>query len=169
MKKYIIGAVIGSAIFLVGCGKTVEEQVTEGIVQVEASFEKAKESNTAQDDVKLYLPDGYVIDLAEEERNYIVSSDDDQYILFVNEKESEDSQVHYELVKMEKEENIIHLEQLKNEKEFGFAAVIKRSEEQYELIVSIGGIKLSTMTNDKKIDKKLANMMDIVRSVEIIK
>ena len=71
---------------------------------------------------------------------------------------------------MKKEdESILKVEQLKGEEHFGFVAVKQFSEKEVELIVSIGGIKLSTVTNQKKIDEKLANMIDIVRSVEIVK
>ena len=169
MRKRLASSILLSAILLVGCGKSVEEQVDEGMVKAEAAFKQASEANTTEDNVNLYLPKGFVIDPAEEESNYFITSDDDQYILFINEQEPNDSKLNYDLIRKEKKDDIIKIEELKNEERFGFAAVIKHSEKHYELVVSIGGIKLSTMTNNKKMDEKLAVMMDIVRSVEITK
>ena len=169
MRKQLTSAILLSAILLVGCGKTVEEQVDEGMVKAEAAFQQATKANTTEGNVNLYLPKGFVIDPAEEESNYFITSDDDQYILFINEQETNDSKLNYDLIKKDKKDDIIKIEELKNEQYFGFAAVIKHSEKHYELVVSIGGVKLSTMTNNKKMDEKLAVMMDIVRSVEITK
>lgn len=169
MKKRLASSIILSAILLVGCGKTVEDQVDEGMAKAEAAFKEANRSNTTEGNVSLYLPKGFVIDPAEEESNYFVTSDDDQYILFINEQEPNDSKLNYDLILKDKKDDIVKIEELKNEDSFGFAAVIKHSEKHYELVVSIGGVKLSTMTNNKKMDEKLAVMMDIVRSVEITK
>ena len=48
---------------------------------------------------------------------------------------------------------------------FGFAAIIENSEEKYELITSIGGIKLTTISEQQDIAKNLEKMMLIVRSI----
>ena len=50
---------------------------------------------------------------------------------------------------------------------FGFSAVVEHAEDEYELIVSNGGIKMSTMSDGKKIDQKIQAMMEIVRSVKV--
>ena len=169
MRKLLASFILLSAILLVGCGKTVDEQVDEGMEKAEAAFKQSSQANTTEGNVKLYLPKGFVIDPAEEEANYFITSDDDQYILFINEQEPNDSKLNYDLISKEKKDDIVKIEELKNEEFFGFAAVIQHSEKHYELVVSIGGIKLSTMTNNKKMDEKLAMMADIVRSVEITK
>ena len=119
--------------------------------------------------MNLYLPENFVIDPSDEENNYFIHSSDDQYILFINEEEPENSQFNYDILMKSDDKSIIKVEQLQGEKHFGFVAVKQFSEKEYELIVSIGGIKLSTITNEKKIDFKLENMIDIVRSVEIVK
>jgi hypothetical protein len=168
--KRLLGTIVVSAVLLAGCGKTVDEQVLEGITTVQAAFEQEPiKANTKENNISLYLPVDYVIDPSKEENNYLINSSDDQYILFINEKEPENSQLNYDLLMKSEDESIVKVEQLQGEKHFGFVAVKQFSEKEYELIVSIGGIKLSTVTNQKKIDEKLANMIDIVRSVEILK
>ena len=157
-------------VLLAGCGKSFDEKVSEGFTTVQAAFEQQPlKANTKENNMKLYLPENFVIDPSDEENNYFIHSSDDQYILFINEEEPENSQFNYDILMKSDDKSIIKVEQLQGEKHFGFVAVKQFSEKEYELIVSIGGIKLSTITNEKKIDFKLENMIDIVRSVEIVK
>ena len=168
--KRLLGTIVVSTVLLASCGKTVEEQVSEGITTVQSAFEQQPvQGNTKENNISLYLPEDYVIDPSKEENNYLIHSSDDQYILFINENEPGNSQLNYDLLMKKEDESILKVEQLKGEEHFGFVAVKQFSEKEVELIVSIGGIKLSTVTNQKKIDEKLANMIDIVRSVEIVK
>lgn len=168
--KRLLGTIGVITVLLAGCGKSFDEQVSEGIITVQAAFEQQPiKANTTENNINLYLPEDYVIDPSKEEHNYLIHSSDDQYILFINEEEPENSQLNYDILMKSDDESIIKVEQLQGEKHFGFVAVKQFSEKEYELIVSIGGIKLSTVTNEKKIDYKLANMIDIVRSVEIVK
>ena len=169
-KRFLGTMIVVSVICLVGCGKTVDEQVSEGITTVQAAFSQQPiKANTKENNISLYLPEDYVIDPSKEEYNYFINSSDDQFILFINENEPENSQLNYDILMKNKDESIIKVEQLQGEKHFGFVAVKQFTEKEYELIVSIGGIKLSTVTNQKKMDAKLSNMIDIVRSVEIVK
>ena len=157
-------------VLLAGCGKSFDEKVSEGFTTVQAAFEQQPlKANTKENNMSLYLPENFVIDPSDEENNYFIHSSDDQYILFINEEEPENSQFNYDILMKSDDKSIIKVEQLQGEKHFGFVAVKQFSEKEYELIVSIGGIKLSTITNEKKIDFKLENMIDIVRSVEIVK
>ena len=168
--KRVLGTIVVSALLLTGCGKSVDEQVSEGITTVQAAFSQQPiKANTKENNISLYLPEDYVIDPSKEEYNYFINSSDDQFILFINENEPENSQLNYDILMKNKDESIIKVEQLQGEKHFGFVAVKQFTEKEYELIVSIGGIKLSTVTNQKKMDAKLSNMIDIVRSVEIVK
>ena len=48
---------------------------------------------------------------------------------------------------------------------FGFAAIIESSEENFELIASIGGIKLTTISKQQDIASNIEKMMMIVRSI----
>lgn len=169
-KKAVISIVLASSLLLTGCGKSVEEQVSEGIDTVQAAFtDQPIETNTTEQNIALYLPKDFVIDPAEEENNFFINSKEDVYVLFVNENEHGDSKVNYDLLTKNEDDHLLKLEELKGEEKFGFVAVKQHDEKQHELIVSIGGVKLTTVTNNKKLDEKLANMIDIVRSVEFVK
>ena len=43
----------------------------------------------------------------------------------------------------------------------------EHDEGQFELIASSGGVKVSTISNDRNMDDKLVEMMIIARSVEV--
>ena len=156
------------AIMLTGCGKPVEEQIKEGIASTATVFEaKPMEPTTTVGKIKVYLPSGYKVEEGTNEMNYIVTKGKDSFILFVNTIEAEDSRLHYDILVNDSKLNIIKEQTFEFEDAFGFVAVIEHSEEQYELIVSSGGIKMTTMAKDKKIDGKLVDMMEIVRSVKV--
>jgi len=155
-------------VMLTGCGKAVEEQITEGVAATATVFEaKPMETTTTIDKIKLYLPSGYKVEKGTNEMNYIITKGKDSFILFVNTIEKEDSRLHYELLVNDSKLNIMKEQTFEQEDAFGFAAVIEHSEEQYELVVSSGGVKMTTMAKDKNIDTKLVDMMEIVRSVKV--
>lgn len=153
---------------LTGCGKPVEEQITEGVASTATVFEaKPVEPTTTIGKIKVYLPSGYKVEEGTNEMNYIVTKGKDSFILFVNTIEQEDSRLHYDLLVNDSKLNIVKEQTFEKEDAFGFAAVIEHSEEQYELVVSSGGVKMTTMAKDKNIDEKLVDMMEIVRSVKV--
>ena len=155
-------------LMLTACGKPVEEQVTEGVASTATVFEaKPVEPTTTIGKIEVYLPSGYKIEEGTNEMNYIVTKGKDSFILFVNTIEQEDSRLHYDLLVNDSKLNIMKEQTFEQEEAFGFAAVIEHSEEQYELVVSSGGVKMTTMAKDKHIDEKLVDMMEIVRSVKV--
>lgn len=155
-------------LMLTACGKPVEEQVTEGVASTATVFEaKPVEPTTTVGKIEVYLPSGYKIEEGTNEMNYIVTKGKDSFILFVNTIEQEDSRLHYDLLVNDSKLNIMKEQTFEQEEAFGFAAVIEHSEEQYELVVSSGGVKMTTVAKDKKIDEKLVDMMEIVRSVKV--
>ena len=154
---------------LSACGKTVEEQASEGMENAETVFtNKPNEANKSIGHIELYLPKGFSIEKGIDEANYTVVNGKDSYILFVNSNETVDSRLHYDILKQDTKTNIIQEKTFETNGVFGFSAVNKQSEENYELIVSVGGVKLTTLSNDKKIDNKLQQMMEIVRSVKLL-
>ena len=156
------------AMMLTGCGKTVEEQITEGFASTATVFEaQSVEPTTTIGKIKVYLPSGYKVEEGTNEMNYIFTKGKDSFILFVNTIEAEDSRLHYDILVNDSKLNIIKEETFELEEAFGFTAVIEHSEEQYELVVSSGGVKMTTMAADKNIDEKLVDMMEIVRSVKV--
>ena len=156
------------ALMLTGCGKTVEEQISEGVASAATKFEaKSTEPTTKIGKIKVYLPGGYKVEEGTNEMNYIFTKGKDSFILFVNTIEAEDSRLHYENLVNDSNVKIIKEETFESDDNFGFTAVIEHDEDQYELVVSSGGVKMTTMSADRNIDEKLTTMMEIVRSVKV--
>ncbi|MEK4627589.1 MAG: hypothetical protein ABS944_13230 [Solibacillus sp.] len=170
-RKWIHSVVfVFSIIVLAGCNQTVEEQALAGMNNAETTFSnEPSETNKSIGHIELYIPKGYGIEKGINESNYTIINGSDSYILFVNPNETEDSQLHYNILKDDPKSKILQDKTFKTDGVFGFSAVVELEDEQYELVVSVGGIKLTTISADKKIDDKLQIMMQIVQSVQMIK
>ncbi len=172
MKRHSIHIALVAAIALIlaGCGKTIEEQITEGVASAAMTFEsKAPAPTTAIGKINVYLPPAYHVEEGANEMNYIFTKGKDSFILFVNTIEAEDSRLHYDNLINDTSLNIVEKETFEFEEAFGFTAVIEHGEKEYELVVSSGGVKMTTIAEDKKIDEKLTEMMEVVRSVQVQK
>lgn len=168
-KWFLVPAVFVLLLALAGCGKTVEEQINTGVANAQTVFEeKAQEPNKTLGNIQVYMPSGYSVEQSEDENNLIIKKGKDSYILFVNNNEKEDSNLHYELLKNDTSKKIVKKETVEFDGKFGFTAVVEYDEEHFELIASCGGVKISTISEDKNIDEKLVNMMTIVRSVKMV-
>lgn len=168
-RRWVHSVALGVAVFaLAGCSQTVEEQVSTGIENAQSTFvELPVETNTTIGHIDVYIPIGFTIKQGIDESNYTLLTGNDSYILFVNPNETEDSQLHYDILKRDTAIEFVDEKTFENDGTFGFSAVMKQTEEQYALIVSIGGVKLTTISNAKKIDDKLTEMMQVVKSVRM--
>jgi len=152
---------------LVGCGAPLEEQIETGFAQSEEVFnEEASKTNKKIDNISVYLPDGFEIENSEADNNYLIRNKDDLYVLFVNFFEAQNSQLYYNHLMAEQKDQVVEINTFEMEESFGFTAVLDHGDDEYELIASVGGVKVSTMTTDKKVDEKLTNMMQIAKSVQ---
>ncbi|MGE7980838.1 hypothetical protein [Solibacillus sp. NPDC093137] len=169
-RKWIHAFLLTSlVVILSACSQTVEEQAQAGMENAETMFSnEANEANKTIGHIELYLPKGYSIEKGIDELNYTILNGKDSYILFVNQNEPEDSQLQYDLLKQENKNEIVEEKTFESDGQFGFSAVTKFPEEKYELIVNLGGVKLSTISENKKIDDKIQEMMEIVKTVKVV-
>jgi len=90
------------------------------------------------------------------------------FILFINDREGADSKLYYNLLKEDSSKEIIKENTYEKNGIFGFSAVSKTdNENEFELIVSSGGIKMTTISQAKRIEENLSEMTKIVHSVKI--
>ena len=169
-RKWIHAFLLTSlVVILSACSQTVEEQAQAGMQNAETMFSsESNEANKTIGHIELYLPKGYSIEKGIDELNYTILNGKDSYILFVNQNEPEDSRLQYDLLKQENKNEIVEEKTFESDGQFGFSAVTKFPEEKYELIVNLGGVKLSTISEDKKIDDKIQEMMEIVKTVKVV-
>ena len=168
-RKWALGLTLAATTVLSACGQTIEEQASAGMLAAETTFEAAaNETNRTFGQLALYMPKDFTIEQGIDEANYTLVNNDDMYILFVNMNEAKDSQLSYDLLKEDASKEIIEEDTFETDGKFGFSAIVKASDETSELVVSIGGVKLSTISKNKNLDKKLIEMMRIVQSVRVV-
>ncbi|MFJ8237160.1 hypothetical protein ACIQ34_15765 [Ureibacillus sp. NPDC094379] len=169
-RKWFLAITIFTLVLvLAGCGKSVEEQIDTGVASAQTVFEEnPQKPNQTLDKIELFVPSGYTVEQSEDKNNLLLKKGNENYILFVNINEDEDSNLHYEILKNNKSKQIVKEQTVKLDGAFGFTAVVEHGEGQFELVVSSGGVKMTTISEDKNIDVKLVDMMQIVRSVNIL-
>ncbi|MFX3673165.1 MAG: hypothetical protein ACE3JQ_01780 [Paenisporosarcina sp.] len=157
-------------ISLVGCSASVEEQTNDGIESAKEVFQgNVVKSNEQVKDVHLYIPGGFSIQEESDESNIILTDNNDSYVLFINPNEKPNSHLFYDLLVAEKKDVILAEETFQKDGRFGFVAVLPSKEEQYEIVVSNGGYKLTTISPENQIADNMEKMMKIVRSVKVEK
>ncbi len=160
---------IGAILVLAGCGLTVDDQVASGISKAQTVFSSEPVApNKSIGSIELYLPKGYGMEKGIDKFNYTLIDGKDSYILFVNPNETMDSQLHYTILKEDPNSEILKEKTYEADDIFGFSAIVSQPEEKYQLVVNVGGVKLTTISEGKKIDEKLQQMMKIVKSVKVI-
>ena len=154
---------------LSGCNQSMDEQITNGFQLTEKVFAGKPEKHTDTfGNIQLYLPSKYKVEDSSDKYNILVSKGKQSYILFINDREEPDSKLYYDLLKDDNSKEIIDEKTYENDNVFGFTAVSKtENEEEFELVVSSGGVKMTTISPMKDIEDNLHEMTKIVHSVKI--
>lgn len=156
-----------TVLLLVACGQTVEEQAASGIQAAKDAFStESKQWNEEIEGIRFYKPAGFIVDEESNAQNLLFTKSDEPYILFINPNEESNSQLFYELVKSDASVKVIQEETFTKDGLFGFAAVLESSDKEVELIVGVGGVKMTTISKKSKIGRNLQEMMEIVRSIQ---
>lgn len=165
-QKKLIGLVIVLSIFLAGCLATPEEQIADGVANARSTFdEEPPKTNESTDQLELYLPGGYTIEEPSDEHNIIITKGSDSFVLFINPNESSDSKFFYDLQKANAEQEWAADETFEQNGRFGFVTVREIAEDQFEIVTSSGGVKLTTISEESEIQENLEWMMKTVRSI----
>ena len=95
----------------------------------------------------------FVIEEDSDETNIVLMKDNEEfpYVLFINPNEKQNSQLFYDLLQAEKKNITYAQETYEQNNRFGFIAVLPSGEEQFEIIASIGGVKLTTISDEANI------------------
>ncbi|WP_203246620.1 hypothetical protein [Sporosarcina beigongshangi] len=156
-----------SAFLLTACSESLNDRATAGVEAAEAVFHlNDKEPTEKIDGIQLYKPAGFVISEQSDAQNIVMTKSKETFILFNNPNEKSDSQLFYDLLIADQNKKIIEQATFNDEGTFGFVAVVKSDDDNVELIASVGGSKMTTLTTAKKIEENVTEMMEIVRSVK---
>ena len=154
-------------LFLAGCSLSEQEAIEASLQTFDnAVEEETKEANEETENIDYYLPNGFTVD-SEVNNNIVIEHQEQTYILFVNPFESDSSEVVYETTLAFYEEPIVNITLEKNGS-FIFLIVDKGpSDDTYEVIVGIGGKKMTTITEVDNMNQSVQDMLDIIKSVTI--
>ena len=156
-----------SVFILTACNESLSENAAAGIEAAEAVFHlNDKEPTEEIDGVKLYKPIGFTINEQSDAQNIVLTKNKETFILFINPNEKSDSQLFYDLLLADQNKEIIEQATFTDEDIFGFVAVVKSDNDKVELITSVGGAKMTTLTTTKTIEENMSTMMEVVRSIK---
>ncbi|AVK83860.1 hypothetical protein C3943_09910 [Lysinibacillus sp. B2A1] len=154
---------------LSGCNQSVDDQISNGLQITETVFAEEPADHTDKiGDVELYLPSHFKVEDSSDAYNILIAKGKESFILFINDREDANSKLYYNLLKEDSSKEIIKENTYEKNGIFGFSAVSKTdNENEFELIVSSGGIKMTTISQAKRIEENLSEMTKIVHSVKI--
>ncbi|KIY22589.1 MULTISPECIES: hypothetical protein [Mesobacillus] len=158
------GLVIVGLFLLSGCSAQFSEQKAEIKKDVLTTFEAQPEkTNHSTKDIDFYLPSNFKVE-EEKPNNILFKNGSKTYILFYNQHEKDDSKVVYDSTAKQQKEWDAN-ETFSENGKFGYMMVKQLKENQYQVIVGIGGVKLTTETENVKEDAE--TMMSIANSVNV--
>ncbi|MEH7886037.1 hypothetical protein V7654_17190 [Bacillus sp. JJ1609] len=166
MIKFIrsFGLIIIGVFLLGACSASFSDDKKAADEAVGSVFEsKPEKTNNSTKDIEYHMPFGIEVE-DESPNNILLKNESRTYILFYNQHEREDSKVVYESTMKQQKKWDVNETYNKGGK-FGYMLVKKLKEDRYQLIVGIGGVKLTTETDNIKKDAEA--MMTIANSVKI--
>lgn len=144
----------------------VENVVDEAMTIAESTFhETPTEPNQEVENFTIYIPDELKIDEQSKNNAVLVSNDGQSYILFINDIENKQSKLNYETVREHSNGESDWLETFEDEDRFGYV-YIQPLEDDFEVQIGIGGIKLTTISSKQNIVDDVEMMMDISNSID---
>lgn len=167
MKRsaFITGTAL-SVFLLAGCMGTPEERLAEGLSETRMAFEEEPpETNETAGATELYLPGGYDVEEPVDENNVIITKGSDSFVLFINPNEASDSKFFYDLQKANEQQEWVADETFEQNGRFGFATLRAIAEDRFEVVVSAGGVKMTTISEESGVPGNMEWMMKTVRSI----
>ena len=150
---------------LVSCNSKSEEEVIQEAKEIaEKTFASSQTitPNKELEHLSLYLPKH--LEVEEVDENNIVLSDTKQtYIIFYNNFEELTSELNYQIAQ---NNNGLLLEPFQDTEKFGYIQILSEDDDEYEIQVGVGGAKITTYTNKKRMVDHAEELMEIVLSIE---
>ena len=146
--------------------ETVDTIVDDAINTAETTFHEApSDPNHNVENFSIYIPRELEIDERNKNNAVLVSNDGQSYILFINDKENTLSQLNYETIQEQSNGEADWLKTFEDDERFGYV-YIHPLEDNYEVQIGIGGVKLTTISSKQNIVNDVEMMMDISNSVK---
>lgn len=162
----VILLMIVSLFLMVGCSASFKEKSDATIKEVQNQLKtKPKKPNKEVGDIEVYLPFGFEIEDVSP-NNVILKNGSKTYILFYNQNENINSEIVYNST-LNQHEKIDTKKQWKKKEKFSYLLIDNYKKDMNELIVGIGGIKLTSEVKTGSLATEAVQMMEIVQSVAV--
>ncbi|UOQ94168.1 hypothetical protein MUO14_04150 [Halobacillus shinanisalinarum] len=116
--------------------------------------------------LSVYLPASMGVKEQTNSNMILTESDNQTYILFFNSMEKQSSRLNYKVASSKKENHLL-LESYRDGNRFSYVRVLPlNNTNEYELQVSVGGVKITTYAEKGELASDSEKMMDIVNSVQ---
>lgn len=151
------------SILIVGCSSSFEDTVDEASKKVEEVFKQdPMESNQENDVIEYYLPFWYEM-IDETEFNILLKNGSKQYILFYNPNEDVESRVVFNATNEVKDYD--YVKTFEHDNQFGYFLVKSLDDNRNEVVVGVGGVKLTGEMKTSSLKSEVEMMMKIAHSV----
>lgn len=141
----------------------VEEVLNEAVEEAEEQFyEKPIEPNIQLNHFSLFLPDNFEVE-EQSDYNLILDKDGQTFILFYNALEEKSSRLNFEEAK-QRSNHSQRLESFEEQDRFGFVHILENNE-QFEIQLGVGGVKVTTISSTGEMEENVGNMMKIANSL----
>ncbi|WP_108671327.1 hypothetical protein [Peribacillus acanthi] len=148
-----------------GCSTNVDEEIKKGEKAAKTSFiNNTVEPNEKGEEFNYYLPEGFKVE-EEKKHNVIMNKGDTYAIIFVNPNEQSDSEVFIQNFMNHKEEYKT-IQTFEKPGKKGFFTVRETEENKYELIVGIGGVKVTTVAKASDLELLSKELMKTAISIK---
>ncbi|WP_085523073.1 hypothetical protein [Tuberibacillus sp. Marseille-P3662] len=151
---------------LSACSPSKDEAWNEAVSNVKEVLEEApKDTNKDRENFSYYKPETFSI-TEKTQSNIVFEYDDQTYILFVNPNENRESRLGYQSVK-QKMDKADRLQAIETGDDFGYININMEKDKRPELIVSTGGVKMTTRTDLDHLAEDAKTMMKVVHSIQL--
>ena len=167
MKKHskAIFLLLFAVLVLSACSASLKEEQNTALEKARELFKSdPKKTNHKNDDIEFYLPFGYEVK-EEKPNNVILKNGSKTFILFYNQHEDRSSKVVYEATLNQDKYEIN--ETFSENGRFGYVLINQIDKELNELVIGVGGVKITTEVKTKSLSTEAAAMIEIANSVKM--
>lgn len=151
---------------LSSCQSRPEEEVMAVVEKTAKEIFDSKdkvEINQELEYFSLYLPKKMQVEEATE-NNLILTDGKQSYFIFYNNLEAPTSELNFDHIEQE-DKDILLIQSFKDSHKFGYVQVRSDEEDEYELQIGIGGVKITTYTEKSKVINHTEEIMKVARSI----
>ncbi len=160
----LIGLIVTLFLAMASYGVNMDEAVIEAKNTYYQHFEQHEiaELNYESEQVKLFLPNGLKV-VEETDYNLVIENSGQDFLLFFNPFEQTNSRVHYDL-DVDYQDEALLFETYETDEMFSYILILEE-ENDLNVVIALGGAKVSTKTTTAMLTSSVDMMLDMLHSL----